>query len=54
VAQEREGQVVGAPDPLDTTLGRRDDLVEALAGQVGQLYRLEAGPQPLNGVQLGA
>jgi hypothetical protein len=34
VAQEREGQMVGAPDPPDATLGRRDDLVEGVTGQV--------------------
>jgi hypothetical protein len=33
VAQEREGQVRGSSDPLDTTLGRRDDVVEGVAGQ---------------------
>ena len=54
MAQERVGQVVGVPDPLDATLGRGDDVVEALAGQVGQLHALEVGPRPLDRVQLGA
>jgi hypothetical protein len=51
--QERVGQVVGAADALDATLGRRSDVVEALAGQVGQLHALEIGPEPLNRVELG-
>jgi poly-gamma-glutamate capsule biosynthesis protein CapA/YwtB (metallophosphatase superfamily) len=40
--------VVGAPDPVDATLGRGGDLLEGLAGQVGQLHPLEAvnGPIP--------
>jgi Lipocalin-like domain len=38
VPQEREGQLVGAADPLAATLGRHNDLLEALAGQVGQLH----------------
>ena len=45
--------MVGVADPLDAALGRRDDLVEALAGQVGQLGALEAGPQGLDRVELG-
>jgi hypothetical protein len=45
--------MVGLADPLDATLGRRDDLVEALAGQVGQLHALEAGPQSLDWVEVG-
>jgi hypothetical protein len=28
VAQERKRQVRGGPDPLDATLGRRDDLLQ--------------------------
>jgi hypothetical protein len=28
----------GAADPLDATLGRRNDVVEGVAGQVGQLH----------------
>jgi len=35
VAEEREGKVVGVADLLDATLGRRDHVIEALAGQVG-------------------
>src|SRR4029453_8319920 len=40
-------QMVGAPDAVDATLGRRDDPIEALAGQVGQLHAIDAGPQRL-------
>ena len=43
----------GAPEPLDTALGRRGDLLQGVAGQVGQLHPLEAGPQRLDRVQLG-
>src|SRR5512132_2266424 len=51
VAQERERQPVGVPDALDATLGRRDDVAEARAGQVGQLDALEVGPQRLDRVE---
>ena len=44
VAQEREGQMRSAPDRLDATLGRRDHVVEGVAGQVGQLHALGVGP----------
>ncbi len=30
VAQKREGQMVGAADPLDAALGRRGDLLEGV------------------------
>jgi hypothetical protein len=33
-----------APDRLDATLGRRDHVVEGVAGQVGQLHALGVGP----------
>jgi hypothetical protein len=42
-----------APDPLDATLGRGGDLLEGVAGQVGQLHYLEASPQALHRIQLG-
>ncbi len=48
VAQEREGQMRGPADSVDPTGDRLGDLVEALAGQVGQLHPLEAGPQRLS------
>src|SRR5215211_1901997 len=47
VAQEREGQMVGVANPLDAKLGRRNDVVEGVAGEVGQLHPLEVGPQRL-------
>ena len=40
--------MVGATDPLDATLGRRNDIVKGVAGKVGQLHRLETGPQRLS------
>jgi hypothetical protein len=40
--------MVGAPDPLNASLGRRNDIVEAVACEVGQLGALKAGPQRLN------
>jgi hypothetical protein len=45
VPQERVRPVWGAPDPPDATLGHRGDLLQGVAGQVGQLHPLEAGPQ---------
>ena len=45
--------MVGVADPVDATLGRRDDLLEGVAGQVGQLHALEVGPQRLDRVQVG-
>ena len=45
--------MVGGLDPRNAALGRRDDLGEGVAGQVGQLHPLEAGPQRLHRVQLG-
>jgi hypothetical protein len=45
--------VVGVADPLDAALGRLDDLLEGVAGQVGQLHALEAGPQRLDRVEVG-
>ena len=53
MTQERVGQVRGAPDPLDAALGRGGDLLEGVAGQVGQLHPLEVGPQRLDGVEVG-
>ena len=44
--------MVGAPDPLDATFGRGGDLLEGVAGQVGQFHPLEAGSQALHRVQL--
>jgi hypothetical protein len=35
VTKERVGQVVGGSDPLDAALGRGDDVLEGVAGQVG-------------------
>jgi hypothetical protein len=32
-------------DPLDAAFGRRDDVVEGVSCQVGQLQALEVGPQ---------
>jgi hypothetical protein len=46
--------MVGAADPLDAALGRRNDVLQGVTGQVGQLHPLEAGPQALHRVQLGA
>jgi len=43
----------GAPDALDAPLGRRGDLGEGVAGQVGQFHALEVGPQRLDRVQFG-
>jgi hypothetical protein len=48
MTQERIGQVVGVADPLDAALGRSNDVLEGIAGEVGQLYALEARPQPLD------
>ena len=45
--------MVGAPDALDAPLGRRDDLLQGVTGQIGQLHPLGAGPQRLDRVQLG-
>jgi hypothetical protein len=45
--------VVGVADPLDATLGCRDDLLEGVTGEVGQLHAFEAGPQRLDRVELG-
>src|SRR5215208_1779248 len=53
VPQERVGQPVGATDALDATLGRGDDVVEGVAGQVGQLHAFEVGPQRLDRVEVG-
>ncbi len=36
---------MGVADPLDATLGRRNDVVEGAAGQVGQLHPLEVGSE---------
>ncbi len=43
----------GAPDALDATLGRGGDVVEGVAGEVGQLHALEVGPQRLDLVEVG-
>jgi hypothetical protein len=43
---------MGVADALDATLGRRDDVVEGVAGEVGQLHPLEVGPQRLDRVQV--
>jgi hypothetical protein len=43
--------MVGAADAVDAPLGRGGDLVEALAGQVGQVHALEARPQRLDRVE---
>ena len=45
--------MVGVADPLDATLGRRYDLVEGVAGEVGQFHALEVGPQRLDRVEVG-
>jgi hypothetical protein len=34
VAQDREAQMVGGPDPRDATLSRRDDLIQGVTGQL--------------------
>jgi hypothetical protein len=44
--------MVGVPDALDATVGRRNDVVEGCRRRVGQLHALEAGPQALHRVQL--
>jgi hypothetical protein len=54
MTQERIGQVVGVADPLDAALGRGDDLLEGVTGQVGQLHPFEAGPQRSTGFRSGA
>jgi hypothetical protein len=46
--------MVAAPNPLDAALGRRNDLVKALTGEVGQLHALEAGPRGSTGFNSGA
>jgi hypothetical protein len=37
--------MVGGPDPRDAALGRRDDLLEGVAGEVGQLGAFEVGSE---------
>jgi hypothetical protein len=54
VAQEREGQMVVAPDPLDATLGRRNDVVEGAAGQVGNSIPLRLDHSGSTGLSSGA
>ena len=44
---------MGLADPLDAALGRRNDVVEALAGQVGQLHPLRLDHSGSTGFQLG-
>jgi hypothetical protein len=54
MTEERVSQVVGAPNPLGAVLGRRDDVVEGVGWQVGQLHPLEVGPQRLDRFSSGA
>jgi hypothetical protein len=46
--------MMGVADAVNATAGRRDDVVEGVAGEVGQLRALEVGPQRLDRVQLRA
>jgi hypothetical protein len=51
--QERVGQVRGGSDSLDAAVGLGDHLTKGRAGEVGELDGLEAGPQPLDRVEVG-
>jgi hypothetical protein len=42
----------GSPDAVDALVGLVDHLGQGRATKVGQLHRLEAGPQALDRVQL--
>jgi hypothetical protein len=46
--------MVGVADAVNAAFGCRDDVVEGVAGEVGQLHPLEVGPQRLDRVQLRA
>jgi hypothetical protein len=45
---------VGAADALDATLGRRDDLLDGVAGEVGQLHPLRLDHSGSTGFNSGA
>jgi hypothetical protein len=45
--------VRGVPEPLDAALGGGDDVVEGIAGEVGQLHPVEVGLQRLDRVEFG-
>jgi hypothetical protein len=46
--------MVGGPDPLDATLGGRDDLLQGVTGQVGQLHPLRLDHNGSTGFNSGA
>jgi hypothetical protein len=52
-AKKRVRQVRGPADPLDAAVGLVDHLTKRRAGEVGELHSLEAGPQPLDRVEVG-
>jgi hypothetical protein len=56
VTKKRIRQVRRATDPLDATLGGADDLLQRVAGKVGQLaaLALEVAPQASVGLSSGA
>jgi hypothetical protein len=45
---------MGAPDPLDATLSRGDDLLEGFAGQVSELHTLRLDHSASTGFSSGA
>jgi hypothetical protein len=45
---------VGVADAVDATLGRRNDVVEAVTGQVGQLHPLRLAHSGSTGFISGA
>ena len=45
---------MGEPDPLDAAFGCRDDVVEGVAGQVGQLHPLRLAHSGSTGFSSGA
>jgi hypothetical protein len=46
--------MVGVADPLDATLGRRDDLIEGVASEIGQLHPLRLAHSGSTGFSSGA
>jgi hypothetical protein len=46
--------MVGVADALHATLGRRDDVVEGVAGEVGQLHPLRLDHSGSTGFSSGA
>ena len=53
MGKEADDQALAGAHPLDAMLGLVGDLDDVITGEVGQLHRLEVGPQPLDWVEVG-